>query len=324
MKNMDKGRIHMSNSTKKDIRMLEWMDRLLDDMPFQLFISIYSCSRMTVLAGEGKRLDTRDCLVMLLVEDGSGTFEAGGESGLIGRGTIVFGWSQRDLELIAPMGTKAMVIITILMKLNEPENTYRLASVDGLNQADTSWRLLDESTLLVTLQPGQLRKYREWFRSIQKNEKKELTHARTLLSSCAAGHLLLQFYHSLHFRIHHPNFRDRRLSTAKLLIDAAPQRRFSIGELAEDAGLSAKYFSTLFKSQYGVTPLEYQVTCRMEHAITLLESSVTVKEVALLLGYPDPYSFSKQFKHVIGYPPSEVRKPLKGNVQRGKNSAVDN
>jgi len=42
---------------------------------------------------------------------------------------------------------------------------------------------------------------------------------------------------------------------------------------------------------------------------SLAESDCTVRTAAELLGYPDPYTFSKQFKAVRGYPPSRNKKP---------------
>jgi transcriptional regulator GlxA family with amidase domain len=40
----------------------------------------------------------------------------------------------------------------------------------------------------------------------------------------------------------------------------------------------------------------------------LIESGGSVKNVALKLGFPDAYTFSRQFSKIVGLPPSEYKK----------------
>jgi AraC-like DNA-binding protein len=101
---------------------------------------------------------------------------------------------------------------------------------------------------------------------------------------------------------------DARVEKVKRQIDEAPLTRHTSSQLAESAKLSEKYFRKIFRKQYGLTPTEYQTKIRMEYARFLLsESGQSVKQVALSLGYPDPYSFSKQFKQWMGYPPLHLK-----------------
>jgi len=87
-----------------------------------------------------------------------------------------------------------------------------------------------------------------------------------------------------------------------------PLERNNINELAKKAGISRKYFTTLFKRQYGISPKSYQVSQRMNYAKYLLqESDISIKEIAIQLGYTDQYIFSKQFKSIIGHAPSNIR-----------------
>lgn len=87
-----------------------------------------------------------------------------------------------------------------------------------------------------------------------------------------------------------------------------PLERTGIDELAKKAGISRKYFTTLFKRRYGVSPKSYQVSERMNYAKYLLqESAISVKEAAAQTGYTDQYIFSKQFKSIIGCAPSQIR-----------------
>jgi AraC-like DNA-binding protein len=98
------------------------------------------------------------------------------------------------------------------------------------------------------------------------------------------------------------------LEKIKDWLAAHPLDRSDIGRLAEKAGISRKYFTTLFRRKYGISPKSYQVQQRMNYAKYMLqESDCSIKEAALQLGYSDQYIFSKQFKSIFGCPPSKVK-----------------
>lgn len=101
---------------------------------------------------------------------------------------------------------------------------------------------------------------------------------------------------------------ENNLEKIREWIRTHPLERYNIGELAKKAGISRKYFTTLFTRQYGISPKSYQVSQRMNYAKYLLqESDISIKEIAAQLGYTDQYIFSKQFKSIIGYAPSKIR-----------------
>ncbi|MBN1669583.1 MAG: helix-turn-helix transcriptional regulator [Kiritimatiellae bacterium] len=101
---------------------------------------------------------------------------------------------------------------------------------------------------------------------------------------------------------------DRRIERARDFMARHPANRRSVAGLARIAGLSPRYFSRLFQAHAGVGPAAFRVQLRCRHACYLLENtSRSVKDVALALGYPDPYAFSKQFKQVTGHSPSAFR-----------------
>ena len=87
-----------------------------------------------------------------------------------------------------------------------------------------------------------------------------------------------------------------------------PQRPIAIRELAEQAGMSEKYFISFFKRTVGVTPGKYLSQVRMNRARDYLSlTNYTIREISELLGYPDPYMFSKAFKKTYHVPPSKFR-----------------
>lgn len=81
----------------------------------------------------------------------------------------------------------------------------------------------------------------------------------------------------------------------------------SISGLAARLGLNRSYFSTLFHRRTGLSPQQYLLRCRMEHARELLCShAFTPGEAALAVGYPDIFAFSRMFKRYYGVSPSET------------------
>jgi AraC-like DNA-binding protein len=74
-------------------------------------------------------------------------------------------------------------------------------------------------------------------------------------------------------------------------------------------GVSGSHFFAMFKSVTGSSPIDFFIHMRMERACALLrEHPVSIKEAAAILGYNDPYYFSRLFKQVVGHAPSEYQR----------------
>ncbi len=73
-------------------------------------------------------------------------------------------------------------------------------------------------------------------------------------------------------------------------------------------GLSAAYFSTLFKKETGKTFIAYLTDVRMEQAVHLLvEKDEKTYVIASRIGYADPNYFSYVFKKYFGISPSRYK-----------------
>jgi AraC family transcriptional regulator of arabinose operon len=87
-----------------------------------------------------------------------------------------------------------------------------------------------------------------------------------------------------------------------------PDRTYSVAKLAEEAGYSRSYFSSLFKSVAGLSPQDYVVQARMRTAEhLLLDSNYSITAITEMLGYRDIYFFSRQFKGYHGLSPLRYR-----------------
>lgn len=89
-----------------------------------------------------------------------------------------------------------------------------------------------------------------------------------------------------------------------------------MGADAEDAIAAVPYhpdyFRRAFRDRLGMTPQKFRERKRMEFAIHRLNMGLTVKQVALELGYSDPYYFSRQFKRHVGASPGRYRGRVSG------------
>jgi AraC-like DNA-binding protein len=86
--------------------------------------------------------------------------------------------------------------------------------------------------------------------------------------------------------------------------------RPALETLAHDVGLNYATFRRKFREVMGLSPRAYQIRCRLEQACGMLGSH-SVKQVAHLLGYPDPFTFSAQFKTHVGVAPRDFQRRLR-------------
>ena len=86
-------------------------------------------------------------------------------------------------------------------------------------------------------------------------------------------------------------------------------QEISLSQLAEVVDMNASYLSSIFKKETGMTYSDYLTHYRVEHASRLLvETNLSVNEIAVQSGYQDARYFSKQFLKQVGLKPSEYRK----------------
>ncbi|WP_178020116.1 AraC family transcriptional regulator [uncultured Paenibacillus sp.] len=87
----------------------------------------------------------------------------------------------------------------------------------------------------------------------------------------------------------------------------------TLPELAKQVGLSKQHLVYLFNREAGLPPIEYFLRLKMQRAGQLLDlTGLSVKEIAGAVGLSDPYYFSRLFKKIMGYSPTEYRRIPKG------------
>lgn len=79
----------------------------------------------------------------------------------------------------------------------------------------------------------------------------------------------------------------------------------TVDEIARDCRVDAAYICRLFQRFDHITPYQYLMRLKMNHATELLlDSGLLVKEVAERLNFSDPYNFSRAFKNIFGLSPA--------------------
>jgi AraC-like DNA-binding protein len=103
--------------------------------------------------------------------------------------------------------------------------------------------------------------------------------------------------------------RDARVATALSEIHAAPERNWTVNELATAAGMSRSPFAARFTALVGEPPLKYLTRWRMQLATRWLRGGdVSVAEVAERVGYDSEAAFSRTFKRWMGETAGAMRR----------------
>ena len=120
-------------------------------------------------------------------------------------------------------------------------------------------------------------------------------------------------YTALLFDLMHSLFSEketerRQLSAAEKYIEYNYyERDLSIENIASACGYDRSHLYRLFKQVLGVGIKERLTEVRMKHANDFLSKGYSVSETAEMVGYSDPFSFSRAYKKHYGYPPSTFK-----------------
>lgn len=107
--------------------------------------------------------------------------------------------------------------------------------------------------------------------------------------------------------------RERYFDEAVRYMTERLTESLTLSELAKQVGLSKQHLVYLFNREAGLPPIEYFLRLKVQRAGQLLDlTGLSVKEIAGAVGLSDPYYFSRIFKKIMGYSPTEYRRIPKG------------
>lgn len=98
--------------------------------------------------------------------------------------------------------------------------------------------------------------------------------------------------------------KDRKIGKALALMHAHPESPWTLDSLADHAGMSRSGFSARFTQIIGLSAKQYLTEWRMGMArMKIMQSPVSLVELAAEFGYTSEAAFSRAYKRVFGVPP---------------------
>ena len=128
----------------------------------------------------------------------------------------------------------------------------------------------------------------------------------TELSQLKAGAMLYQFLTEL-FIVNQDKKKHNYIDDVLTEIHQNVGDWWTIEELASTWDVSVSKLRRDFLEKTGQLPKNYIETLKMKKAAELYLPEYSVIQTAHKLGYKDQYHFSRRFKKILGYSPSQIR-----------------
>ena len=85
-------------------------------------------------------------------------------------------------------------------------------------------------------------------------------------------------------------------------------KKVTLDEMAALVHLQPTYFSSVFKKVFGMAPVEFVISKKLDKAQSLLFfTDKSIKEIAFEIGFKDEFYFSRIFKKYLGISPTKYR-----------------
>lgn len=102
---------------------------------------------------------------------------------------------------------------------------------------------------------------------------------------------------------------NRQCASVRDYIDQHYKESISLDLLAEKVSINKYYMAHTFKREYGVSPINYLIACRIREGKRLLtETDLSLSQIAAVLGFSSSSYFSQSFRNAEGMSPTEYRK----------------
>ncbi|MBL4765374.1 MAG: AraC family transcriptional regulator [Colwellia sp.] len=101
---------------------------------------------------------------------------------------------------------------------------------------------------------------------------------------------------------------DKLLLRARDYILASLQHNVSIDDIANVANMSKFHFIRQFRQQFGITPHQYVLSCRVNFARRILESGKSLNQAAFEAGFADDSHLNRHFKRIYGLTPKRFQR----------------
>ena len=101
---------------------------------------------------------------------------------------------------------------------------------------------------------------------------------------------------------------NRQCAAVRRYIDLHFKEALTLEALAEEAHMNKYYLAHAFKREYGISPINYMISRRIEESKYLLsETDLSQSQIAQLLGFSSSSYFSQLFRRTQSITPREYR-----------------
>ena len=237
-----------------------------------------------------ERPEGLDEYVLIFVETGSGWIETGGKREDVAAGEVI---------LLPPRQRHAYG-----SEDKNPWTLYWFHFRGHIAEELLEWTNFSAETRIMTCAAwdGIRRQFHTLFSSIERgyHEHNLLEMSRTLINVITL--------------LHRNPSRERPQEALDRIERAMDRMRetltspLALEEYAREAGYSVPRYCHWFKHFTGVSPMAYLTELRIQAACEYLDTtSLAIKEIATMLGYEDPYYFSRAFAKCTGQSPMKYR-----------------
>lgn len=183
----------------------------------------------------------------------------------------------------------------------DPQDPWSLLWVHFKGTDGTLYPL--EQLRVLELDAGAMERMERWFGQLFRTLQEDYTLGNFIYLSQLMGLILAETY------AHTPPAgatptQNRQLTRAIRLMYRSLSRELTLEELSRELEMSKSTLNTVFRQCTGHAPMDFFLRLKMKEACKLLRSGHRyIYETAQLLGYQDPYYFSRAFKKVVGVSP---------------------
>ena len=125
--------------------------------------------------------------------------------------------------------------------------------------------------------------------------------------------LILRLMRSASFSVTSTPAVSHQCASIRHYIDTHYKEPLSLDLLAEEAHVNKYYLAHEFKEEYGLSPINYMLSRRIEESRYLLqETDMSMSQIARILGFSSASYFSQSFRRAEGMSPVAYRKARKG------------
>lgn len=102
---------------------------------------------------------------------------------------------------------------------------------------------------------------------------------------------------------------NQQCAAVRQYIEQHYKESITLDTLAEKVSVNKFYIAHAFKREYGVSPINFLISCRIREGKRLLsDTDLSLSQIATVLGFSSPSYFSQRFRSAEGLSPTEFRK----------------